>query len=137
MSRFDRRRVLKTLGAAAATPLAAPFLNLAHAQATPIPIGVAVPLTGNARIKQGKRFYQTLKDKTSWLAADDIAVVTKPERYPEVAEKGEKWIDISLRQQTLLLYEGKRAVYATLVSTGRDRLGDRRRHTPGQWSAGR
>lgn len=43
-----RRRVLKTLGAAAATPLAAPFLNLAHAQAATIPIGVAVPLTGNA-----------------------------------------------------------------------------------------
>jgi branched-chain amino acid transport system substrate-binding protein len=43
-----RRKVLETLGAAAATPLAAPFLNLAHAQASTIPLGVGVPLTGNA-----------------------------------------------------------------------------------------
>ena len=48
MRTFDRRRVLKTVAAAAATPLGFPFLNLAHAQGAPIPIGVAVPLTGNA-----------------------------------------------------------------------------------------
>ncbi len=45
---FSRRKTLKALGAASAAPLAAPFLNLAHAQSEPIPIGVAVPLTGNA-----------------------------------------------------------------------------------------
>lgn len=45
---FSRRKTLKTLGVASAVPLAAPFLNLAHAQSEPIPIGVAVPLTGNA-----------------------------------------------------------------------------------------
>jgi branched-chain amino acid transport system substrate-binding protein len=45
---FTRRKVLKMLGAAAATPLAAPFLNLAHAQGATIPIGVALPMTGNA-----------------------------------------------------------------------------------------
>src|SRR3954471_19239502 len=48
MKRFTRRKVLKTLGAAAVTPLAAPFLNLAHAQGATIPIGVALPMTGNA-----------------------------------------------------------------------------------------
>ena len=50
--------------------------------------------------------------------------MTPPQQWPEAAEKGEKWIDISLRQQTLVLYEGRRPWYATLVSTGRDRLGD-------------
>ena len=45
---FSRRKTLKMLGVASAAPLAAPFLNLAHAQSEPIPIGVAVPLTGNA-----------------------------------------------------------------------------------------
>lgn len=45
---FTRRKALKLLGAAAASPLAAPFLNLAHAQSAPIPIGVALPMTGNA-----------------------------------------------------------------------------------------
>src|SRR5882762_9522263 len=48
MSKFTRRKVLKTLGAAAALPIAAPFLNLAHAQGATIPIGVALPMTGNA-----------------------------------------------------------------------------------------
>ena len=48
MKSFTRRKVLKTIGAAAATPIAAPFLNLAHAQATPIAIGCALPMTGNA-----------------------------------------------------------------------------------------
>jgi len=83
-----------------------------------------VPLSGKARIKAGKRFYQTRKDKTRWVRASDIGVVVPPRSMPEAAQRGEKWIDISLRQQTLVLYEGQRPWYATLVSTGRDRLGD-------------
>ena len=43
-----RRRIIQSLGATGAATLGAPYLNLAHAQATPIPIGVALPLTGNA-----------------------------------------------------------------------------------------
>src|SRR3954452_14354170 len=39
-----RRTVVKSIGAT----LAAPYLNLAHAQGEPIPIGVALPFTGNA-----------------------------------------------------------------------------------------
>lgn len=83
-----------------------------------------VPLSGTARVKAGRRYYQTQRDKTLWLRADDISIVAAPPEWPEFAEKGEKWIDVSLRQQTLVLYEGKRPWYATLVSTGRDRLGD-------------
>lgn len=83
-----------------------------------------VLLSGNARIKAGKRYYQTLADKTRWLAADDLGIVHSPTEWPEPAEKGQKWIDISLGQQTLVLYEGKKPRYATLVSTGRDRFGD-------------
>jgi L,D-transpeptidase catalytic domain len=89
-----------------------------------VPKRVIVPLSGKARVKAGKRFYQTEKDKTRWLRADDIGVVTPPAEWPDWAEKGEKWIDVSLDQQTLVLYEGKRPWYATLVSTGRDRNGD-------------
>lgn len=83
-----------------------------------------VPVTGKARIKAGKRFYQTLIDKTKWIRADDVGIVAPPAEWPEAAEKGQKWIDVSLRHQTLVLYEGKRAWYATLVSTGRPRFGD-------------
>src|SRR5690606_4041089 len=89
-----------------------------------LPRRAIVPITGKARIKAGKRFYQTLKDKTRWLKADDIGIVAPPPEWPDAAEKGEKWIDDSLGQQTLVLWEGKRAWYATLVSTGRPRFGD-------------
>jgi hypothetical protein len=93
-------------------------------RAEAVPRRAVVPISGLARIKQGRRFYQTAKDKTRWLAADDIGIVATPPTWPEYAEKGEKWIDVSLRQQTLVLYEAKRPVYATLISSGRDRLGD-------------
>jgi hypothetical protein len=89
-----------------------------------VPRRAIIPLSGNARVKGGRRFYQTLRDRTNWLQAADIGVVAPPPSWPEAAEKGEKWLDISLMQQTLVLYEGKRAWYATLVSTGQDRLGD-------------
>jgi hypothetical protein len=89
-----------------------------------IPRRAVVPLSGNARIKHGERFYQSARDKTVWLRAEDIGVVDKPPTWPDFAEKGEKWIDVSITEQVLVLYEGKKAVYATLVSTGRDKLGD-------------
>jgi branched-chain amino acid transport system substrate-binding protein len=47
MSRITRRTVLKS-AAALGAPLAFPYLNLAHAQGAPIPIGVGLPLTGKA-----------------------------------------------------------------------------------------
>ncbi len=89
-----------------------------------LPRRVLVPITGEAHIKAGHRYYQTRKDKTRWLNVDDIGIVALPPSWPECADRGEKWIDVSLRQQTLTLFEGKRPIYTTLVSTGRDRLGD-------------
>ncbi len=92
--------------------------------AEPVPRRALVPLSGKARIKEGRRFYQTLKDKTRWLRADDLGIASPPPEWPEYAKAGTKWIDISLAQQTLILYEGKRPWYATLISSGRDRFGD-------------
>jgi hypothetical protein len=89
-----------------------------------VPRRAIVPLTGKARIEAGERFYQTRKDPTVWLRARDLGIVAPPPAWPEIAEKSGKWIDISITQQSLVLYEGKRAFYATLVSTGRDKLGD-------------
>ena len=43
---------------------------------------------------------------------------------PGWANQGRKWIDISILRQSLVAYEGTRPVYATLVSTGADGLGD-------------
>lgn len=39
-------------------------------------------------------------------------------KMPGWALAGEKWIDINITKQTLMLYEGTEPVYATLVSTG-------------------
>ena len=89
-----------------------------------IPRRAVVPLSGNVRMKAGGRFYQTARDKTVWLRGEDIGVVDKPQIWPDFADKGEKWIDVSITQQVLVLYEGRKPVYATLVSTGRDKLGD-------------
>jgi hypothetical protein len=53
-----------------------------------------------------------------WVARTDLRVasVTEP---PEGTGASEKWFDIDLDQQVLVAYEGKRPVYATLVSTGK------------------
>lgn len=90
----------------------------------PAPRRALVELSGTARIKSGKRFYQTLADKTRWLRDQDLSIVHLPEVWPEPSEKGQKWIDISIGQQTLVLYEGKTPRYATMISSGRDRFGD-------------
>jgi hypothetical protein len=92
--------------------------------AEPAPRRALVLLSGAARIKAGQRYYQTLADGTRWLSANDIGIVHLPDVWPAAADQGKKWIDISLGQQTLVLYEGKTPRYATLVSTGRDRFGD-------------
>lgn len=89
-----------------------------------LPRRVIVPLTGKARIEAGERYYQTSKDATVWLRARDLAIVAPPPEWPDIADRGGKWIDISIVQQTLVLYQGKKPFYATLVSTGRDKLGD-------------
>jgi hypothetical protein len=89
-----------------------------------LPRRAIVPLTGKARIEAGERYYQTSKDQTIWLKAKDLDIVAPPPEWPEIADHGGKWIDICITQQTLVLYQGKKPYYATLVSTGRDKLGD-------------
>lgn len=55
------------------------------------------------------------------MRARDLARARLAEPPPEVRadDAAERWIDIDLSQQTLVAYEGKRPVFATLVSTGK------------------
>jgi lipoprotein-anchoring transpeptidase ErfK/SrfK len=46
---------------------------------------------------------------------------------PAFAGRGGRWIDVSIENQLLVLWEGDRPVYATLVSSGKDGLGDPKR----------
>jgi lipoprotein-anchoring transpeptidase ErfK/SrfK len=79
-------------------------------------------LTGVQRKSKETRYLQTKAG--TWVRAGDVGVAIAPEKWPEAAEKNEKWIDISIEDQTLVLWEGKRPVFATVVSTGQDGLGD-------------
>jgi hypothetical protein len=54
----------------------------------------------------------------------DVTVVRQRNVWPDYAKGDQKWIDVSIVTGTLVLYEGRKAVFATLCSVGRDRLGD-------------
>jgi hypothetical protein len=59
-----------------------------------------------------------------WAAEPALRVVRPRSSFPSIATGDRKWIDISINDQTLVAYTGKRPVYVTLVSTGRGGLGD-------------
>jgi hypothetical protein len=61
-----------------------------------------------------------------WVRARDIAHASLSVPPDEIGgtHATERWIDIDIGAQTLVAYEGTRAVFATLVSTGRAPVGD-------------
>ncbi len=81
-----------------------------------------VQLTGNVR-RNGK-YRMVENDEGNWLRTRDLAIAVKSNKLPKFAKGDTKWIDVSIQRQTLTLYLGKKAVYATMVSTGRDGLGN-------------
>jgi len=80
----------------------------------------ALPLTGKFRTVQGVRYEQTRDEY--WVRAMDVVVVVRRTKFPEFAKGNQKWLDISLANQTLTAYEGQKPVYVTLISSGRDVL---------------
>ncbi len=81
-----------------------------------------VQLTGRSKNLGGHRLLEGSGGE--WYRERDLAIAAKPSKLPAFAKSGKRWIDISIQSQTLVLYEGQQAVYATAVSTGRDGLGD-------------
>ena len=55
-----------------------------------------------------------------WVARKDIRVALRTER-PVDLQPDELWLDVNLKEQTLVAYRGENPVYATLVSTGKAR----------------
>ncbi len=82
----------------------------------------AIPLDGQSKRISGVEWLGTRDG--AWVKAEDVVRVDGPKSMPAFANKGEKWIDVSIAKQALVAFEGSKAVYATLVSTGRDGLGD-------------
>lgn len=87
-----------------------------------LPWRTTLNLTGKVRMRQKTRYVE-LRDGT-WVRSEDVAVAALPSSLPSFAKGNQKWIDLSIVSQTMVAYEGPKAVYVTLVSTGRDGLGD-------------
>jgi lipoprotein-anchoring transpeptidase ErfK/SrfK len=87
----------------------------------------AVALTGTMRTVEGVKYYRTTDKR--WLGQQDVGLAVLPATWPEDAEKGKKWIEISITNQTLVLWEGKKPVYVTLVSSGQAGLDDPKHST--------
>lgn len=82
-----------------------------------------ITLTGKVeRIDRGA-YFET-RDGRFVHANDNVVRLDPPKEWPSFANEGKKWIDISILKQSLVAYEGQKPVYATLVSTGADGLGD-------------
>lgn len=58
------------------------------------------------------------------MPAAGARIVQPRDSFPSFATGDRRWIDLSIRDQTLVAYEGQKPVYVTLVSTGRGGLGD-------------
>lgn len=81
-----------------------------------------IPLTGKVQMRGGIRYVETRGG--DWLRSKDLKVAPAPSKLPWFATGKTRWVDISILSQTLVLYEGAKPIYVTLVSTGRDGLGD-------------
>jgi hypothetical protein len=79
-------------------------------------------LTGKFRTVGPLKYWAT--DDGHYVRHRDVTVLRKRNNWPDFAQGDQKWIDVSLVTGTLTLYEGRKPVFATLVSVGRDRLGD-------------
>lgn len=84
-------------------------------------------LTGKQKKVEGVKYYRTKSG--AWLHQLDVGLALTPAGFPEAAEKGEKWIEISIGNQTLTLWEGKKPVYVTLISSGQAGLDDPKKTT--------
>ncbi len=83
-----------------------------------LPFRGVVKLNGKLKRVGGEKFYST--SDGDLVRASDVGLIVAPRTFPKAAEDGEKWIEVNVTEQTLVLWEGKRPVYATLVSTGRE-----------------
>ena len=86
------------------------------------PYRSAIKLTGKQRIYKKRLYYQTVDKK--WLVDREASRLDPAKRMPAWGKRGEKWIDVNLTKQTIVLYEGTRPVYATLISSGEAGLED-------------
>lgn len=81
-----------------------------------------IALSGKTVRTGGANFLETKHG--TYIREDQVVRLDPAEKMPSWAIAGQKWIDVSILKQSLVAYEGTKPVYATLVSTGADGLGD-------------
>jgi len=86
------------------------------------PYRSVVRLSGKKVDVDGVRYLET-KDG-DWVRGRDVGAAFVPDSWPLAARSDQKWIEVSIRQQTLVLWEGQKPIYMTLVSTGQDGMKD-------------
>ena len=98
-----------------------PALRLDPLSGEPLKLGRNLPmhgayaLTGEVILRAGRRYYVT---RDGLLLRDAAVRVIEQAPRPKHTGRSERWIRVDLDRQTLTAYEGERAVFATLVSTG-------------------
>lgn len=88
----------------------------------PLAFREAVPITGKALRAGGVRYLEVRGG--GYLRDEHLVRINPMKNRPGWATPGRTWIDVSILKQALVAYEGATPVYATLVSTGADGLGD-------------
>lgn len=91
-----------------------------------------VPLRYRYR-KIGDVEYFQMADGT-WIR-DRFLRMTTPGRRPAEVGENERWIDVDVSEQSLVVFDGDRPVYATLISSGKEsKVKDQDHSTPrGMW----
>ena len=85
-----------------------------------LPKRSAVMLSGRRAIVSGVPYHQTTAG--FWVRMMDLTPAHPA--FPADLRPNEKWIDVDLTRQQLVAYEGRRPVFATLISSGRKNLED-------------
>jgi hypothetical protein len=96
-------------------------LDDTHKHAAPTPGELdhfdAIGLTGETAHVDGIEYYET--DEGWWLRTYDMTR-TDPGPPTERLGEHEKWIDVNLKRQTLVAFEGMTPIFATVFSSGRN-----------------
>ncbi len=82
----------------------------------------AIRLSGKQEQYEGVLYFETTDGL--WLSEAYVSRVDPVKRWTKWGADGERWVDVSIRRQVLVAYEGTKAVYATLVSTGEAGVAD-------------
>lgn len=93
---------------------------------------LAPTAAGFEEVKQGGLTWLPTADGR-WVRAMDVVKVEKVAPPPDL-KPGEKWVDVSIKGQWLVAYEGEKPVFTTLVSTGRDGTNEKGRFATVQGS---